>query len=143
MKITENKLRNIIRQIIKEEHHYNDDDYVSIKREEDYDEEHARARFTARFIDETEKVHFINEAMKHIAREVCDHLGVRRGSLSVRTMDAFWKGNTLGYVLVKVSNRSFAIIGVKFDAYIEEDYFSVVRVYNELRSAQAKFNSMK
>ena len=146
MKITENKLRNIIRQIIKEENHYDDDAELAMidrDRQANYDEERARSRFTARFVDETEKPHFINSAMKAIARAVCDHLGLRRGSLSVKTIDAFWKGNALGYVLVKVSNGSFAIIEVEFDAYIEEDYYNVVRVYNELRSARAKFNSMK
>lgn len=157
MKITENKLRNIIRQIIKEENHYDDDelemdddelemmDRAELRgrdrdRQENYEEERARSRFTSLYNRETNNS---DSKIRDIAREVCDHLGLRRGSLSVKIMDAFWKGNALGYVLVEVGNKYFAIIEVEFDAYIEEDYYNVVRVHNELRSAQANFNSMK
>ena len=75
MKITENKLRSIIRQIIKEENHYDDDAELAMidrDRQANYDEERARSRFTARFVDETEKPHFINSATSglHLALNI-------------------------------------------------------------------------
>ena len=143
MKITESRLRSIIRQVIKES--YGEE---KLRDEKDF--------FTDLFIHQLDEDTFRDELVT-VGHHISDRLDLRQDAYAAKLLrndiNAFWSRDErgeCGFLLVKAEpyrvNRAepdyFAIVRVELDDYRDMFYYEIIKISENIREVLVEFKNL-